>query len=211
MSQWLYAGMTKAGLAVELIETRHLRVAFKTMPVKTDKKDARGIAQLMRLGCFRSGCGLWRKGISRHFEPACFQILLHQPFRQEDHAPFPTRPPGAEVSRDPAAQIHIQADIRTTLVVFWTVEAPSSPVNPTSEPRTGSEHYTMPSGLRFAVYYRETSFLLPVRSIILASWQLIVRRICVVRALSSKPSKLGLRQPRWVQSRKIARKAARPI
>jgi transposase len=53
LSQWLYAGMTKAGLAVELIETRHVRAAFKTMPVKTDKKDARGIAQLMRLGWFR--------------------------------------------------------------------------------------------------------------------------------------------------------------
>lgn len=53
LSQWLHAGMTKAGLAVELIETRHVRAAFKTMPVKTDKKDARGIAQLMRLGWFR--------------------------------------------------------------------------------------------------------------------------------------------------------------
>ena len=53
LSQWLHAGMAKAGLAVELIETRHVRTAFKTMPVKTDKKDARGIAQLMRLGWFR--------------------------------------------------------------------------------------------------------------------------------------------------------------
>lgn len=53
LSQWLYTGMAKAGLAVELIETRHVRAAFKTMPVKTDKKDARGIAQLMRLGWFR--------------------------------------------------------------------------------------------------------------------------------------------------------------
>ena len=53
MSQWLYAGMRQAGLAVELIETRHVRDAFKAMPVKTDRKDARGIAQLMRLGWFR--------------------------------------------------------------------------------------------------------------------------------------------------------------
>lgn len=53
LSQWLHAGMTEARLAVELIETRHVRAAFKTMPVKTDKKDARGIAQLMRLGWFR--------------------------------------------------------------------------------------------------------------------------------------------------------------
>src|SRR6478609_1249086 len=53
LSQWLYAGMQEAGLPVELLETRHVRDAFKAMPVKTDRKDARGIAQLMRLGWFR--------------------------------------------------------------------------------------------------------------------------------------------------------------
>jgi len=53
LSQWLYAEMKAAGLAVELLETRHVRDAFKAMPVKTDRKDARGIAQLMRLGWFR--------------------------------------------------------------------------------------------------------------------------------------------------------------
>lgn len=53
LSQWLYAGMREAGLTVELLETRHVRDAFKAMPVKTDRKDARGIAQLMRLGWFR--------------------------------------------------------------------------------------------------------------------------------------------------------------
>ena len=53
LSQWLYAGMREAGLSVELLETRHVRDAFKAMPVKTDRNDARGIAQLMRLGWFR--------------------------------------------------------------------------------------------------------------------------------------------------------------
>ena len=53
LSQWLYAGMQQAGLPAELLETRHVRTAFKIMPVKTDRKDARGIAQLMRLGWFR--------------------------------------------------------------------------------------------------------------------------------------------------------------
>lgn len=53
LSQWLYAAMREAGLAVELLETRHVRTAFKIMPVKTDRKDARGIAQLIRLGWFR--------------------------------------------------------------------------------------------------------------------------------------------------------------
>ncbi|MGI9435686.1 MAG: IS110 family transposase [Geminicoccaceae bacterium] len=52
LSQWLHAGLAKAGFVVELIETRHVRDAFKAMPVKTDRKDARGIAQLMRLGWF---------------------------------------------------------------------------------------------------------------------------------------------------------------
>jgi transposase len=53
LSQWLYAEMQKAGLPVELLETRHVRNAFKTMPVKTDRKDARGISELIRLGWFR--------------------------------------------------------------------------------------------------------------------------------------------------------------
>jgi transposase len=53
LSQWFYTAMKPAGLAVELLETRHVRTAFKIMPVKTDRKDARGIARLMRLGWFR--------------------------------------------------------------------------------------------------------------------------------------------------------------
>ena len=53
LSQWLYAALKEAGFAVELLETRHVRDAFKAMPVKTDRNDARGIAQLMRLGWFR--------------------------------------------------------------------------------------------------------------------------------------------------------------
>src|SRR5438477_8789726 len=53
LSQWLYAKLKEAGFAVELLETRHVRDAFKAMPVKSDRNDARGIAQLMRLGWFR--------------------------------------------------------------------------------------------------------------------------------------------------------------
>ena len=53
LSQWLYAAMKQAGLAVELLETRHVRRAFETMLVKSDRNDARGIAQLMRHGWFR--------------------------------------------------------------------------------------------------------------------------------------------------------------
>ena len=53
LSQWLFAAMKIAGLAVELLETRHVRKAFEAVPVKSDRNDARGIAQLMRLGWFR--------------------------------------------------------------------------------------------------------------------------------------------------------------
>ena len=53
LSQWLFAAMRQAGLAVELLETRHVHDAFKAMPVKSDRNDARGIAQLIRLGWFR--------------------------------------------------------------------------------------------------------------------------------------------------------------
>lgn len=53
LSQWLHRGMSEGGLAVELLETRHVRNAFRAMPVKSDRNDARGIAQLMRLGWFR--------------------------------------------------------------------------------------------------------------------------------------------------------------
>jgi transposase len=45
--------MKQAGLSVELLETRHVRNAFKTMAVKTDRKDARGIADLVRVGWYR--------------------------------------------------------------------------------------------------------------------------------------------------------------
>src|SRR5262245_30236866 len=40
LSQWLFAAMRDAGFAVELLETRHVRSAFKAMPVKTDRNDA---------------------------------------------------------------------------------------------------------------------------------------------------------------------------
>ena len=35
LSQWLCAAMREAGLAVELLETRHVRDAFKAMSVKS--------------------------------------------------------------------------------------------------------------------------------------------------------------------------------
>jgi transposase len=53
LSQWLHAGLVDAGFGVVLLETRHVKAALSAMTVKTDRKDARGIAQLLRLGWFR--------------------------------------------------------------------------------------------------------------------------------------------------------------
>ena len=53
LSQWLHAALVEAGLPAILIETRHVKAALKAMSVKTDRNDARGMAQLMRMGWFR--------------------------------------------------------------------------------------------------------------------------------------------------------------
>jgi transposase len=53
LSQWLYGALLESELPVELLETRHVKAALSAMPVKTDRNDARGLAQLMRLGWFR--------------------------------------------------------------------------------------------------------------------------------------------------------------
>ena len=54
LSQWLYAGLVAAGFDAVLLETRHVKAALSAMTVKTDRRDARGIAQLLRLGWYRS-------------------------------------------------------------------------------------------------------------------------------------------------------------
>src|SRR5262245_31488600 len=53
LSQWLYAGLTKAGFVTSLMETRHVKAALSATTVKTDRRDARGISQLLRMGWFR--------------------------------------------------------------------------------------------------------------------------------------------------------------
>src|SRR6478672_3579222 len=53
LSQWLHAGLTQAGFEAVLLETRHVKAALSAMPVKTDRKDAFGLAQLLRMGWFQ--------------------------------------------------------------------------------------------------------------------------------------------------------------
>src|SRR3712207_2073303 len=53
LSQWLHAGLTAAGHEAVLLETRHVKAALSAMVVKTDRRGARGNAQLLRMGLYR--------------------------------------------------------------------------------------------------------------------------------------------------------------
>src|ERR671917_859000 len=53
LSQWLHAGLIEAGFAAVLLETRHVKAALGAMTMKTDRNDARGMAQMLRMGWFR--------------------------------------------------------------------------------------------------------------------------------------------------------------
>jgi transposase len=53
LSQWLYSALAESGLPVICVETRHMRAVLKAQINKTDRNDARGIAQMMRVGLYR--------------------------------------------------------------------------------------------------------------------------------------------------------------
>jgi transposase len=53
LSQWLYSILAEAGLPAICVETRHMRAMLKAQINKTDRNDARGIAQMMRVGLYR--------------------------------------------------------------------------------------------------------------------------------------------------------------
>ena len=53
LSQWLYGALAEAGLPVVCVETRHMQAVLKAQINKTDRNDARGIAQMMRVGLYR--------------------------------------------------------------------------------------------------------------------------------------------------------------
>src|SRR5471030_3194598 len=53
LSQWLFSALAEAGLPVICVETRHMHAVLKAQINKTDRNDARGIAQMMRVGLYR--------------------------------------------------------------------------------------------------------------------------------------------------------------
>src|SRR5258707_11921816 len=53
LSQWLFSALAEADLPVVCVETRHMQAVLKAQINKTDRNDARGIAQMMRVGLYR--------------------------------------------------------------------------------------------------------------------------------------------------------------
>jgi transposase len=54
LSQWLVNGLAEAELPVICVETRHMKAVLKAQQVnKSDRNDARGIAQMMRVGLYK--------------------------------------------------------------------------------------------------------------------------------------------------------------
>ena len=66
LAAWLHGGLTEAGLPAVCIEARQAKAAMAAMPNKTDRNDARGLAQIMRTGWYRAvhvknpSCRAWR-------------------------------------------------------------------------------------------------------------------------------------------------------
>jgi transposase len=66
LTAWLHDDLRAAGLPAICIETRQANATMRTMPNKTDRNDARALAQIMRTGWFRQvhvksrQCRLWR-------------------------------------------------------------------------------------------------------------------------------------------------------
>jgi transposase len=66
LAAWLHDELREAGLPAICIETRRANAAMKTMPNKTDRNDARALAQIIRTGWYRQvhvktrQCRLWR-------------------------------------------------------------------------------------------------------------------------------------------------------
>jgi transposase len=54
LAVWLWNALTERGLPVICIDARHANGVLKMMPNKTDRHDARGLAQIVRTGWFKA-------------------------------------------------------------------------------------------------------------------------------------------------------------
>ena len=54
LSEWLHRHLTEAGFNAVCVEVRHAPRFLSTRPVKTDRNDARGLAEMMRVGHYHA-------------------------------------------------------------------------------------------------------------------------------------------------------------
>ena len=85
LSQWLFSGLAQAGLPMICIETRHTKAFLKAQENKTDRNDARGIAQMMR-GCCHVNCCRAHYGRFGHRTGSSSDVGRRLPFRHGSEA-----------------------------------------------------------------------------------------------------------------------------
>jgi hypothetical protein len=90
LSQWLVNALTAADLPVICVETRHMKALLTAQQInKTDRNDARGIAQMMRVGLFK---------------PVQVKTLAAQEQRMREMVVAEgVRPAGGSTARDPSS------------------------------------------------------------------------------------------------------------
>jgi hypothetical protein len=79
LSQWLFSALAEVELPVVCVETRHMAV-LKAQINKTDRNDARGIAQMMRAGLYRPVGANRAKSVLVEFALGKFDQKAHAVF-----------------------------------------------------------------------------------------------------------------------------------